>query len=68
MPKNVKGGPLRFFNNHCCKISKKIEGEPIGIFENLRNQNKKIGIFNSLIVPKNLKEGTFWDFSTFVLL
>ena len=25
-------------------------------------------IFNSLIVPKNLKEGTLWDFSTFVLV
>ena len=25
-------------------------------------------IFNSLIVPKNLKEGTLWDFLTFVLL
>ena len=24
--------------------------------------------FNSLIVPKNLKEGTLWDFLTFVLL
>ena len=25
-------------------------------------------IFNSLIVPKNLKAGTLWDFLTFVLL
>ena len=25
-------------------------------------------IFNSLIVPKNLKEGTLWDFLTFGLL
>ena len=25
-------------------------------------------IFNSLIVPKNLKEGTLWDLLTFVLL
>ena len=25
-------------------------------------------IFNSLLVPKNLKEGTLWDFLTFVLL
>ena len=25
-------------------------------------------IFNSLIVPKNLEEGTLWDFLTFVLL
>ena len=28
----------------------------------------KMRIFNSLIVPKNLKGGTLWDFSTFVLL
>ena len=25
-------------------------------------------IFNSLTVPKKLKEGTFWDFLTLVLL
>ena len=29
---------------------------------------KKMRIFNSLIVPKNLKEGTFCDFRTFALL
>ena len=29
---------------------------------------KKIRILNSLIVPKILKKGIFWDFLTFVLL
>ena len=54
MPKTVKGGPLRFFNNHSVAKFQKNEGEPIGV--------KKMRIFNSLIVLKNLKEGTLWDF------
>ena len=34
MPKNVKGGSLRFFNNHSvAKFQQKIEGEPIRVFE-----------------------------------
>ena len=68
MPKTVKGDPLRFLKNHSvAKFQKKIEGEP---FESLKNfrKTKKMRIFNSLIVPKNLKEGTLWDFLTFVLL
>ena len=69
MPKTVKGGPLRFFNNHSvAKFQKKIEVEPIGVFEKFSKKNKKTRIFNSLIEPKNLKEGTLWDFLTFVLL
>ena len=61
MPKTVKGGPLRFFSNHSvAKFQKKIEGEP--------SKQKKMRIYNSLIVPKNLKERTLWDFLTFVLL
>ena len=43
---------------------KKIEGGPFGDFEKI---SKKMRIFNSLIVPKNLKE-TFGNFLTFVLL
>ena len=31
-------------------------------------ENTKMRILNSLIVPKNLKEGILWDFLTFVLL
>ena len=27
----------------------------------------KMSIFNSLIVPKNLKGGTFWDFQTSIM-
>ena len=66
MPKTVKGGPLRFFNNHyVAKFQKEIEGEAIGVFEKF---SKKMRIFNSLMVPKNLKEGALWDFLTFVLL
>ena len=34
----------------------------------LKNSAKKMRIFNSLIVPKNLEEGTIWNFLTFVLL
>ena len=38
---------------------KKIEGGPFGDFEKF---SKKMRIFNSLIVPKNLKEETLWNF------
>ena len=65
MPKTVKGCPLRFFNNHSVAKCQKIEGGPFGVF---RKFSKKMRIFNSLIVPKNLKVGTLWDFLTFVLL
>ena len=66
---NCKGGAFQIFNNHSvAKFQKKIEGEPIGVFENISKKNKKMRIFNSLIVPKNLKEGTLWDFLTFGLL
>ena len=44
---------------------KKIEGGPFGDFEKF---SKKMRIFNSLIVPKNLKEETLLNFLTFVLL
>ena len=41
MPKTVKGGPLKFFNDHSvAKFQKKIEGEPIEFFENFRKKNK----------------------------
>ena len=34
MPKTVKGGPWRFFNNHSvANVQKKNEREPIGVFE-----------------------------------
>ena len=44
---------------------KKIEGGPFGDFGKF---SKKMRIFNSLIVPKNLKEETLLNFLTFVLL
>ena len=67
MPKSVKEGSLslRFSSIQClAKFQKKIEGGPFGDFEKF---SKKMRIFNSLIVPKNLKE-TLWDLLTFVLL
>ena len=63
MPKTVEGGPLRFLTSIMLQNFKKKEGEPL---ESLKKFRKKIS--NSLIVPKNLKEGALWDFSTFVLL
>ena len=64
MPKTVKGGTLRFFNIHSVAKFRKIGAR----LEKFSKKNKKMRIFNSLIVPKNLKEGTLWDFLTFVLL
>ena len=65
---NCKRGPFEIFLTTILlqNFKKKIEGEPIGVFEKF--SNKKVRIINSLIVPKNLKEGTLWDFLTFVLL
>ena len=38
MPKTVKGGPLRFFNNHSvAKFQKKLKGNPLEYFE--KNEN-----------------------------
>ena len=60
MPKTVKGAPLRFFKTSILlQKFKKIEGEKF---------LKKMRIFNRLIVPKNLKKGTLWDFLKLVLL
>ena len=36
--------------------------------KNFAKKKQKMRIFNSLIVPKNLKEVTLWDFLTFVML
>ena len=69
MPKTVKRGSLRFCNIHFyANFQKKIEGGPFGDFEKFSKKKQKMRIFNSLIVPKNLKYGTFWDFLTFDLL
>ena len=57
-----------FQHPFCCKISKKMQGNPLESLKNFRKKYKKQRIFNSLIVPKNLKEGTLCDFLTFVLL
>ena len=60
-----KGVPLRFFNIHSVAKCQKIEGGLFGVFEKF---SRKMRNFNgSLIVPKNLKKGTLWDFLPFVL-
>ena len=41
MPKTVKGGPLRFFNNHSVAKFQKNEGEPIGDFEKFSKKKLK---------------------------
>ena len=41
MPETVKEGPLRFFNNHFVAKLKKIEGEPIGVFEKISKKKQK---------------------------
>ena len=53
---------MKFF-----KIHSVAKFQKIGDFEKFRKQ--KLRNFNgSLIAPKDLKKGTLWDFSTFVLL
>ena len=60
MPKTVKGGPLRFYNIHSDANFQKIEGGP---YESLKYFRKKMRNINgSLIVPKNLKKGSFGIF------
>ena len=53
MLKTVKGGPLRFFNNHSVAKFQKIEGEPIGVFEKFSKKNQKMRIFSSLSAEKS---------------
>ena len=40
MPKTVKGGTLRFFNNHSVANFQKNEGEPIAVFEKFSGKNE----------------------------
>ena len=64
MPKTGKGGHFEIFlTSILLQNFKKLKRD-------LKNFKKKqkMRIFNSLIVRKNLKEGTLWDFLTFVLL
>ena len=49
---------MRFLNIHSVAKFQKIEAR----LEKFCKKKQKIRIFNSLIVPKNLKEGTLWDF------
>ena len=50
---NCKGGPLRFFNIHSVA---KFQKNRMGTLETLKTFRKqKLRIYNSLIVPKNLK-------------
>ena len=69
MPKTVKGGHFEIFlTSILLQNFKKFQKISKRDLKNLAKKNKKMRIFNSLIVPKNLKEGTLWDFLTFVLL
>ena len=44
MPKTVKGGPLRFFNNHSvAKFQKKLKGNPLESLKYFRNKTKQDG-------------------------
>ena len=63
--RNCKRGALSdFFNIHSVAKFQKIEAR----LEKFCKKKQKMRISNSLIVLKNLKEGTIWDFFTFVLL
>ena len=62
-----RGDPLRFFNIHSVAKFQKIEGGLFGVFNKKFSIKKMRNINGSLIVPKNLTKGTFWDFLTFVL-
>ena len=58
MPKIVKGGPFRLFENQfCCKISETLKGDPletIKIFEKkIKNEN-----FEKFHNAENCKRGT----------
>ena len=56
MSKTVKGGQFEIFLTSILLLNFK------NLKRDLKNFAKKMRIFNSLIVPKNLKEGTLWDF------
>ena len=65
MPKTVKGGHFEIFSTSILLQNfKKLKRD----LKNFAKKKQKMRIFNSLIVPKNLKECTLWDFLTFVLL
>ena len=57
MPKTVKGGPLRFFNNHSvAKFQKKMKGGPfedIKKFSKESHKAKKVRTFSFGILEKN---------------
>ena len=68
MPETVKEGPLRFFNNHSVAKYQTNEVGLFGVFKKFSRKQKMRNFNGSLIVTKNLKKGTLWDFLTFVLL
>ena len=62
---NCERGLFEIFSHPlCCKISKSLKGDPL----ETEKLSKEMLIFNSLIVPKKLKEETLWEVLTFVLL
>ena len=52
------GDPFAFFNIHCCKTSKKLNGEPFG-------ENKFFKKVSQC--RKKTERGALWDFSTSIL-
>ena len=65
MPKTVKGGHFEIFlTSILLQNFEKLKRDS----KNFVKKKQKMRIFNSLIVPKILKEGTLWDFLTFLLL
>ena len=64
MPKTVKGDSLRFLNIHSfAKFEKKIEGGPFGDFEKFSKKNKKMKIFNIIVllhINKKIEGRNLW--------
>ena len=61
-------GAFDFFNIHSSAKYQKNEEEPLGEIEAFPQKKRKVRILKSLIVPKNLKGGTLWNFSESILL
>ena len=63
MSKIVNGAFWVFSKPVCCKISKKLKGDPLETLKSCRKKKRKMIILNSPIVTKNV-EGGLWAFST----
>ena len=67
MPKTVKGGPLRFFNNHSVAKFQKMKGNPLKSLKFFRKKTKNENFEQSHSAENSEKRDTL-GFSTFVLL